>query len=342
MKFVDEVEITVKAGNGGSGSASFRREKFIPHGGPDGGDGGRGGDVILVGDQGLNTLVDFRHQRIFEAPKGESGRGRQQYGKGGQDIVIKVPTGTEVYDLETDEKLADITEHEQTLVVAKGGEGGLGNMHFKSSVNRAPKQFTSGKPGQERTLKLELKVLADVGLLGFPNAGKSTFVDAVSQAKPKIADYPFTTLYPALGVVKIDAETSFVVADIPGLIEGAAEGAGLGIQFLKHLQRTGLLLHLIELPAYEGMPSPVEQFHQLNEELVKFSEQLKDKTRWLVFTKADITVPEEAQAMADAYVKEIGWQGPYYVISSVARQGLDKLNKDIANYLSDSEADWAD
>ena len=342
MKFVDEVEITVKAGNGGSGSASFRREKFIPHGGPDGGDGGRGGDVILIGDQGLNTLVDFRHQRIFEAPKGESGRGRQQYGKGGQDIVIKVPTGTEVYDLETDEKLADITEHEQTLVVAKGGEGGLGNMHFKSSVNRAPKQFTSGKPGQERTLKLELKVLADVGLLGFPNAGKSTFVDAVSQAKPKIADYPFTTLYPALGVVKIDAETSFVVADIPGLIEGAAEGAGLGIQFLKHLQRTGLLLHLIELPAYEGMPSPVEQFHQLNEELIKFSEQLKDKTRWLVFTKADITVPEEAQAMADAYVKEIGWQGPYYVISSVARQGLDHLNKDIANYLSDSEADWVD
>jgi len=342
MKFVDEVEITVKAGNGGSGSASFRREKFIPHGGPDGGDGGRGGDVVLIGDQGLNTLVDFRHQRNFEAPKGESGRGRQQYGKGGQDIIIKVPTGTEVYDLETDEKLADITEHKQTLVVAEGGQGGLGNMHFKSSVNRAPKQFTSGKPGQQRTLKLELKVLADVGLLGFPNAGKSTFVDAISQAKPKIADYPFTTLYPALGVVKIDAETSFVVADIPGLIEGAAEGAGLGIQFLKHLQRTGLLLHLIELPAYEGMPSPVEQFHQLSEELVKFSEQLEDKTRWLVFTKADITVPEEAKSMADAYVKEIGWQGPYYVISSIARQGLENLTKDIANYLTGPPEDWQD
>lgn len=340
MKFVDEVEITVKAGNGGSGSASFRREKFIPHGGPDGGDGGRGGDVVLMGDRGLNTLVDFRHQRLFEAPKGESGRGRQQYGKSGQDIVIKVPTGTEVYDLETDEKLADITEHEQTLVVAKGGEGGLGNMHFKSSVNRAPKQFTPGKPGQQRTLKLELKVLADVGLLGFPNAGKSTFVDAISQARPKIADYPFTTLYPALGVVKIDAETSFVVADIPGLIEGAAEGAGLGIQFLKHLQRTGLLLHLIELPAYEGMPSPVQQFHQLSEELVKFSEQLKDKTRWLVFTKADVTVPEEARMMAENYVKEIGWQGPYYVISSVARQGLDKLTKDIAAYLNQSKDEW--
>jgi len=342
MKFVDEVEITVKAGNGGSGSASFRREKFIPHGGPDGGDGGRGGDVVLIGDQGLNTLVDFRHQRNFEAPKGESGRGRQQYGKGGQDIIIKVPTGTEVYDLETDEKLADITEHKQTLVVAEGGQGGLGNMHFKSSVNRAPKQFTSGKPGQQRTLKLELKVLADVGLLGFPNAGKSTFVDAISQAKPKIADYPFTALYPALGVVKIDAETSFVVADIPGLIEGAAEGAGLGIQFLKHLQRTGLLLHLIELPAYEGMPSPVEQFHQLSEELVKFSEQLEDKTRWLVFTKADITVPEEAKSMADAYVKEIGWQGPYYVISSIARQGLENLTKDIANYLTGPPEDWQD
>lgn len=340
MKFVDEVEITVKAGNGGSGSASFRREKFIPHGGPDGGDGGRGGDVVLMGDRGLNTLVDFRHQRLFEAPKGESGRGRQQYGKSGQDIVIKVPTGTEVYDLETDEKLADITEHEQTLVVAKGGEGGLGNMHFKSSVNRAPKQFTPGKPGQQRALKLELKVLADVGLLGFPNAGKSTFVDAISQARPKIADYPFTTLYPALGVVKIDAETSFVVADIPGLIEGAAEGAGLGIQFLKHLQRTGLLLHLIELPAYEGMPSPVQQFHQLSEELVKFSEQLKDKTRWLVFTKADVTVPEEARMMAENYVKEIGWQGPYYVISSVARQGLDKLTKDIAAYLNQSKDEW--
>jgi GTP-binding protein Obg/CgtA len=339
MKFVDEVEITVKAGNGGSGSASFRREKFIPHGGPDGGDGGRGGDVVLIGDQGLNTLVDFRHQRHFEAPKGESGRGRQQYGKGGQDVVVKVPTGTEVYDLETDEKLADITEHEQTLVVAKGGEGGLGNMHFKSSVNRAPKQFTPGKPGQERTLKLELKVLADVGLLGFPNAGKSTFVDAISQAKPKIADYPFTTLYPALGVVKIDRETSFVVADIPGLIEGAAEGAGLGIQFLKHLQRTGLLLHLIELPAYEGMPSPVEQFHQLSDELLKFSEQLEDKTRWLVFTKADITVSEEARSMADAYVKEIGWKGPYYVISSVARQGLEPLTKDIAAYLNEAKVD---
>lgn len=337
MKFVDEVEITVKAGNGGSGSASFRREKFIPYGGPDGGDGGRGGDVVLMGDRGLNTLVDFRHQRHFEAPKGESGRGRQQYGKSGQDIVIKVPTGTEVYDLETDEKLADITQHEQKLVVAKGGDGGLGNMHFKSSVNRAPKQFTSGKPGQQRTLKLELKVLADVGLLGFPNAGKSTFVDAVSQAKPKIADYPFTTLYPALGVVKIDAETSFVVADIPGVIEGAAEGAGLGIQFLKHLQRTGLLLHLIELPAYEGMPSPVEQFHQLSDELVKFSEQLQDKTRWLVFTKADITVPEEARAMAEEYVKAIGWQGPYYVISSVARQGLESLIKEIAEYLSEAK-----
>ncbi|MCX7544348.1 Obg family GTPase CgtA [Marinicella gelatinilytica] len=340
MKFVDEVEITVKAGNGGSGSASFRREKFIPHGGPDGGDGGDGGDVILIGDQGLNTLVDFRHQRHFEAQKGESGRGRQQYGKGGQDIVVKVPTGTEVYDLETDEKLADITEHKQKLVVAKGGEGGLGNMHFKSSVNRAPKQFTSGKPGEQRTLKLELKVLADVGLLGFPNAGKSTFVDAISQAKPKIADYPFTTLYPSLGVVKIDAETSFVVADIPGLIEGAAEGAGLGIQFLKHLQRTGLLLHLIELPAYEGMPDPVEQYHQLSEELVKFSEHLQDKTRWLVFTKADITVPEEAQAMADGYVKEIGWPGPYYVISSIAHLGLDKLTKDIADYLSGPKEDW--
>lgn len=341
MKFVDEVKITVKAGNGGSGSASFRREKFVAFGGPDGGDGGKGGDVILQGDQGLNTLVDFRHKRRFDAQNGESGRGRQMYGKGGDDLIIKVPTGTEVYDLETDQKLGDITDHEQQLIIASGGKGGLGNMHFKSSVNRAPKRFTSGDQGDLREIKLELKVLADVGLLGFPNAGKSTFVNAISQAKPKIADYPFTTLYPALGVVRIDADTSFVVADIPGIIEGAAEGAGLGIQFLKHLQRTGLLLHMVELPAYEGQCDPVEQFHQLSEELVKFSEQLQEKQRWLVFTKADVTTADDAQVMADEYAKAIGWEGEYHLISSISKQGLDDLVQAIANHLFGSEKeDW--
>ncbi len=340
MKFVDEVNITVKAGNGGSGSASFRREKFIAYGGPDGGDGGHGGSVILQGDQGLNTLVDFRHKKRFDAKNGESGKGRQMYGKGGDDFVIKVPTGTEVYDLETDQKLGDITEHKQQLVIAQGGKGGLGNMHFKSSVNRAPRQFTSGEQGQLREIKLELKVLADVGLLGFPNAGKSTFVNAVSKARPKIADYPFTTLYPALGVVPIDADTSFVVADIPGIIEGAAEGAGLGIQFLKHLQRTGLLLHMIELPAYEGMSDPVTQFHQLSEELVKFSEQLEEKQRWLVFTKADVTTEAEAAGLAATYAKEIDWQGKYYLISSISKLGLDELLKDIADHLFGNEDEW--
>lgn len=337
MKFVDEVKITVKAGNGGSGSASFRREKYVAFGGPDGGDGGDGGNVILQGEQGLNTLVDFRHQRLFEAQNGQSGRGRQMYGKGGQDLIVKVPTGTEVYDLETEQKIGDITNHQQQLIIAQGGKGGLGNMHFKSSVNRAPKRFTSGEQGQQREIKLELKVLADVGLLGFPNAGKSTFVNAISQAKPKIADYPFTTLYPALGVVRLDTETSFVVADIPGIIEGAAEGAGLGIQFLKHLQRTGLLLHMIELPAYEGLSNPVQQFHQLSQELQKFSAQLQQKQRWLVFTKADTQPPEQAQQMVAEYLQQINWQGKHHLISSIDKSGLKALIKDIAEYLADPE-----
>lgn len=340
MKFVDEVKITVKAGNGGSGSASFRREKFIAFGGPDGGDGGHGGSIILQGDQGLNTLVDFRHKKRFDAPNGESGKGRQMYGKGGDDLIIKVPTGTEVYDLETDQKIGDITDHEQQLVVAQGGKGGLGNMHFKSSVNRAPRQFTSGEAGEQRELKLELKVLADVGLLGFPNAGKSTFVNAISKARPKIADYPFTTLYPALGVVPVSADTSFVVADIPGIIEGAAEGAGLGIQFLKHLQRTGLLLHMVELPAYEGLSDPVLQFKQLTKELGRFSEHLQEKDRWLVFTKADLTTPEEAAELAAEYAKAMGWTGKYYLISSISKAGLDELINDMANHLFGETDDW--
>lgn len=339
MKFVDEAKIVVRAGHGGSGSASFRREKYVPMGGPDGGDGGKGGDVILVGDEGLNTLIDFRHKKSFDAQRGVSGRGRQMYGKQGDDLIIKVPVGTEVYDLEMDIKVGDITEHNQELIAAHGGKGGLGNMHFKSSRNRAPQQFTSGEEGQIRQLRLELKVLADVGLLGFPNAGKSTYVDAVSHAKPKIADYPFTTLYPALGVVSIDSETSFVVADIPGLIEGAAEGAGLGIKFLKHLQRTGLLLHMVELPAYEGMPEPVEQFVALEHELEKFSNELQGKERWLVFTKSDIMPKDEVQQKVKEYTKTLDWKGPVFIISSIARTGLNELNQHIAKHLSRADED---
>jgi len=339
MKFVDEAKIVVRAGHGGSGSASFRREKFEPMGGPDGGDGGSGGDVILMGDEGLNTLIDFRHKKNFEAIRGVSGRGRQMYGKCGDDLIIKVPVGTEVYDLEMDIKVGDITEHKQQLIAAKGGKGGLGNMHFKSSRNRAPQQFTPGEEGQVRHLRLELKVLADVGLLGFPNAGKSTYVDAVSSAKPKIADYPFTTLYPALGVVKIDSETSFVVADIPGIIEGAAEGAGLGIQFLKHLQRTGLLLHMVELQAYEGMPEPVEQFNALEIELEKFSNELQGKERWLVFTKSDLMAKDIVKEKVAQYTHELNWQGPVFVISSITKTGLTDLNQHIANYLSRADED---
>ncbi len=339
MKFVDEAKIVVRAGHGGSGSSSFRREKFEPKGGPDGGDGGKGGDVILIGDEGLNTLIDFRHKKNFEAQRGVSGRGRQMYGKQGEDLIIKVPVGTEVYDLEMDIKVGDITEHNQTLIAAAGGKGGLGNMHFKSSRNRAPQQFTPGEEGQIRQLRLELKVLADVGLLGFPNAGKSTYVDAVSHAKPKIADYPFTTLYPALGVVSIDSETSFVVADIPGLIEGAAEGAGLGIQFLKHLQRTGLLLHMVELPAYEGMADPVEQFKALEIELEKFSNELQGKERWLVFTKSDLMAKDTVKEKVKEYVKALNWHNPVFVISSITKSGLNNLNQHIADYLSKSDED---
>ena len=339
MKFVDEAKIIVRAGNGGSGSASFRREKFEPMGGPDGGDGGKGGDIILIGNEGLNTLIDFRHKKNFEAQQGVSGRGKQMYGKCGDDLIIRVPVGTEIYDLETDLKIGDITTHNQQIIAAAGGRGGLGNMHFKSSRNRAPQQFTSGEDGQIRQLRLELKVLADVGLLGFPNAGKSTYVDAVSHAKPKIADYPFTTLYPALGVVSIDSETSFVVADIPGLIEGAAEGAGLGIKFLKHLQRTGLLLHMVEFPAYEGMPDPVEQVIALEHELEKFSNELQGKDRWLVFTKADLLPAKDVKEKVKEYTNKLDWKGPVFVISSITKMGLTDLNQHIANHLSKADED---
>ena len=284
MKFVDEATIRVFAGDGGNGVASFRREKYVPFGGPDGGDGGKGGDVWLIGDEGLNTLIDFRHSRSLRAQRGSNGAGRQCSGKGGEDCSARVPIGTLVYDEETGELIGDVVADGQRLMVARGGDGGRGNIHFKSSTNRAPRQFTHGTPGEQRMLRLELKVLADVGLLGFPNAGKSTLISAISAARPKVADYPFTTLYPNLGVVRVEADRSFVVADIPGVIEGAAEGAGLGIQFLKHVQRSRLLLHLVEMLPMDGT-SPADQVRQIENELQSFSPELAARPRWLVLSK---------------------------------------------------------
>ncbi len=333
MKFVDEASITVSAGKGGDGSASFRREKFIPFGGPDGGDGGRGGSILLEGDAGLNTLVDFRHQRKFSARNGQAGAGRNKTGKSGEDLVIRVPLGTIVSDDETGEHIGDVTAHEQQLLVARGGKGGLGNLHFKSSTNRAPRQTVPGEPGEERDLHLELRVLADVGLLGFPNAGKSTLISTVSAARPKIADYPFTTLYPNLGVVRIDVERSFVIADIPGLIAGAAEGHGLGIQFLRHLQRTRLLLHLVDLAPPGPEEDPAAQIRQLEAEMTKFDPALLDKPRWLVFTKADLFVPEEAQEKARRIVAELGWTAPWCLISSATRSGTEELMQRVSSEL---------
>ena len=325
MKFVDEASINVIAGKGGNGSASFRREKFIPFGGPDGGDGGRGGSVFLEGNSGLNTLVDFRHLRRYKAQNGQGGSGRNMTGKSGEDIVVRVPLGTIVTDEETGDHIGDVKTDGQRLLVARGGKGGLGNLHFKSSTNRAPRQTVPGAPGEERALHLELKVLADVGLLGFPNAGKSTLISAVSAARPKVADYPFTTLYPNLGVVRIDVERSFVIADIPGLIEGAAEGTGLGIQFLKHLQRTRLLLHLVDLAPLSPDDDPVAQVRQLEREMDKFDVALLDKPRWLVFTKADLLPADEARERAERAVKELEWAAPWVLVSSVTHSGTDEL-----------------
>jgi GTP-binding protein len=333
MKFVDEASITVIAGKGGDGSASFRREKYIPFGGPDGGDGGRGGSVFLEGDSGLNTLVDFRHLRKYKAQNGQGGSGRNMTGKSGEDIVVRVPLGTIVTDQETEEHIGDVTADGQRLLVARGGKGGLGNLHFKSSTNRAPRQTIPGAPGEERGLHLELKVLADVGLLGFPNAGKSTLISAVSAAHPKVADYPFTTLYPNLGVVRIDVERSFVIADIPGLIEGAAEGTGLGIQFLKHLQRTRLLLHLVDLAPLNLEEDPAMQVRQLEAEMRKFDPTLLDKPRWLVFTKADLLPADEARERAGQVVTDLGWSAPWLLISAVTHSGTDELMQRISGEL---------
>ena len=341
MKFVDEAQISVAAGNGGSGSASFRREKYIQYGGPDGGDGGRGGSVYLEGDSGLNTLVDFRHLRKYKAQNGQGGSGRNMTGKSGEDIVIRVPLGTVVTEAESGEHMGDVTEHAQQLLVARGGKGGLGNVHFKSSTNRSPRQTVPATPGEQRELKLELKVLADIGLLGFPNAGTSTLISTVSAARPKVADYPFTTLYPNLGVVRIDVERSFVIADIPGLIEGAAEGTGLGIQFLKHLQRTRLLLHLVDLAPLALDVSPVDQVRQLETEMQKFDPGLMEKPRWLVFSKADLLPPGEAEKRAHEVVGELNWDGPWMLISSVTRTGTDELMQRVSQeleLLADEEA----
>jgi len=333
MKFVDEANIEVQAGNGGNGSSSFRREKYIQYGGPDGGDGGRGGSVFLEGDSGLNTLVDFRHIRKYKAQNGQHGSSRNKTGKSGEDIVIRVPLGTIIVDSETGERVGDVTDHGQHLRVAQGGRGGLGNVHFKSSTNRSPRKTVPGSPGETFDLHLELKVLADVGLLGFPNAGKSTLISAVSAARPKVADYPFTTLYPNLGVVRIDMDRSFVIADIPGLIEGAAEGTGLGIQFLKHLQRTRLLLHLVDLAPLALDVDPVDQVQQLERELENFDAGLMDKPRWLVFTKSDLLPAGEAATKAEDAVQALGWEGQWMLISSITHSGTDELMQKVSAVL---------
>ncbi len=330
MKFVDEANIVVIAGNGGNGSASFRREKYIPFGGPDGGDGGRGGSVLFEGDSGLNTLVDFRHMRKFKAQNGQHGSSKKKTGKSGENVVVRVPLGTVITDRQTGQRAGDVTDHGQQLLMAKGGRGGLGNVHFKSSTNRSPRQTVPGSSGDTYELHLELKVLADVGLLGFPNAGKSTLISTVSAARPKVADYPFTTLYPNLGVVRIDVDRSFVIADIPGLIEGAAEGTGLGIQFLKHLQRTRLLLHLVDLSPPAPDVDLVEQIRQLQQELRNFDPGLLDKPRWLVFTKADLLPPDEARGRAEEAVAALSWEAPWMLISSVTKSGTDELMQKIS------------
>ncbi len=333
MKLVDEAEIDVIAGNGGDGCIGFRREKFIPLGGPDGGDGGFGGSVWIEADENISTLVDFRHQRIFKAQRGENGMGQQRYGKGGDDLVISVPVGTAIVNVGTDEVIGDLTAHGDRLLVAKGGKGGLGNMHFKSSVTRSPRRSTPGDEGEARTLKMELKLLADVGLLGFPNAGKSTFIRAVSAATPKVADYPFTTLYPNLGVVSVEAHRSFVIADIPGLIQGAADGAGLGAMFLRHLQRTRLLLHLVDMAPMEGGGgveiSPAEQVRAIEHELEKHDPELLRKPRWLVLNKADLMFEDEAATRAAEVIAELGWSQPWYVTSAVSREGTWPIMKDV-------------
>ncbi|PLW66970.1 Obg family GTPase CgtA [Pseudohalioglobus lutimaris] len=334
MKFVDEASITVYAGKGGNGSLSFRREKYVARGGPDGGDGGDGGSVILEGDENLNTMVDYRFVRSYRAENGEGGKGRNCTGKKGEDLILKVPVGTTILDEDTGEILGDIQSSGQQLKVAQGGYHGLGNTRFKSSTNRAPRQTTPGTEGEVRSLKLELKVLADVGLLGLPNAGKSTFIRAVSSAKPKVADYPFTTLVPNLGVVKVEAHRSFVVADIPGLIEGASEGAGLGIRFLKHLTRNRILLHIVDMAPYDGV-EPADAAVAIAAELGRFSPTLAERERWLLLNKIDMIDAETLAERKAAVLEALDWQGPVYEISAIRGEGTDALCGDLMTYLEE-------
>jgi len=336
MKFIDEAKIEVIAGDGGNGVASFCREKFRPFGGPDGGDGGKGGSIWAVADRNINTLVDYRFSKLHKARNGENGRGSDCYGKGADDIMLRMPVGTLIIDQNDGEIVADLTEHGQQVLLAKGGEGGWGNIHFKTSTNRAPRQKTEGKEGERRELRLELKVLADVGLLGMPNAGKSTFITAVSNARPKIADYPFTTLHPNLGMVRVSHEKSFVIADIPGLIEGAAEGAGLGIQFLRHLQRTRLLLHIVDLAPFDNV-DPVKEAKAIVKELQKYDESLYEKPRWLVLNKLDMVPEDERKKRVKDFIKRFGWKGPVYEISALTRDGCEELVQDIYNYLAEQK-----
>ena len=325
MKFIDEAVIEVIAGDGGNGAASFRREKYVPRGGPDGGDGGRGGSIWAIADRNINTLVDYRYARIHRARRGENGRGADQYGRGADDIELRMPVGTVVADADSGELIADLDRDGARALLARGGKGGLGNLHFKSSTNRAPRQATPGEAGEARRLKLELKVLADVGLLGLPNAGKSTLIRAISAARPKVADYPFTTLAPQLGVVRIDEGRSFVVADIPGLIEGAAEGAGLGHQFLRHLQRTRLLLHVVDIAPPDPDAEPVADARAIARELERYDAELAAKPRWLVLNKLDLLPVDERKTQTAAFVKALRWKGPVFSISAIDGAGCREL-----------------
>lgn len=335
MKFVDEATISVQAGNGGQGCLSFRREKFIEKGGPDGGDGGHGGNVFLVANEAINTLADFRVARKFKAENGQPGAGRNKTGKSGEDLEVIVPCGTVVHEIDTDELLGDLTETGQRMMVAEAGRAGLGNTRFKSSINRAPRKTTQGTPGEKRHLRLELKLLADVGLVGLPNAGKSTLIRAMSAARPKVADYPFTTLHPNLGVVSVGPLQSFVMADVPGLIEGAAEGAGLGIQFLKHLQRTKLLLHLVDIAPVDPDADPVKGFRAIEQELVRFSKELSEKPRWLVLNKTDLLTDEDVGRVRRDLLGQLGWDGPVFETSAVSGDGTENLGQALMRELEE-------
>ena len=333
MKFVDEAVVSVKAGNGGNGCLSFRREKFIAKGGPNGGNGGAGGSVFLVASDRTNTLVDFKVLREYRAETGLHGKGQDRTGRSGDDLKIIIPVGTVIYDKDTGELIGDLASLDQEIMVAEGGHGGLGNAHFKSSINRSPRRTTLGTKGESRNLGLELKLIADVGLLGMPNAGKSTLIRAMSAAKPKVADYPFTTLYPNLGVVSVGLDQSFVIADIPGLIKGAADGLGLGIKFLKHLQRTQLLLHIVDIMPFDDSMNPVEVFHELEHELEKFSDELMAKPRWLIINKIDLLEKKEIITYCKKFVNNLNWSGPVFEISAISGQGTKDLSKAISQEL---------